>query len=222
VDNEVLSLISDENVRQKDEDPEINKKSLTEGMQYTSFKLHLERFTYYIQNDLPALQKTLAAEKVMKISSSSILKGKLKSDSQESNEDKCSVCLTTIPQMYFITEDEDLTRVGHFMHEDCLQATKIDNKSLILDISIYDMVKVAAQLPPPKVVPKEPYKPSPAMVFFVAIIFPISPWALAMNSRIYHNQSFVLFVLSIPALIFLKMLALVLNGLKAAFNAKNA
>jgi hypothetical protein len=219
LDKKVLSLITPENVRNTDNDPRISVDS-TEGMQYTSFKLHLERFTYYIQKDLPTLKETLVNEKVMKISSCELLKGKPKPDSQESDEDACPVCITRFPQLYFIIQDEDQTRVGCFMHEDCWQKT-VDDKSLILDISVRDMAKVAELLPPPKALPKKPSEPpSPVKVFFVAVILPMSLWALAMNTRIYHNKSFVLFVLSIPALIIFKALSLILNGLKAVFNAK--
>ncbi len=217
-DRKVLPLITTENVREKDEDPEINQKNTTEGMQYTCFNLHLKRFIYYIQKDLSTLKDTLKAEKVLKISSCTQLKEKAKSDAQK---DECSTCYTVFPQMYFIIEDKDSTRVGHFMHDDCLQAKKIDDESLILEISVCNMVKAAALLPPPKALPKEPYKPaSPAKVFFLAIILPMSLWALAMNTRIYHNKSFVLFVLSIPALILFKILSFILNGLKAVFTAK--
>lgn len=223
LDNGILALITPDNVREKDEDPEINQTNLTEGMQYISFKLHLERFIYHIQKDLSTLKKVLASEKVMKISSCEPLKVTPKADSKKSEKDQCSTCLTSFPQMYFIIENKDSTSVGRFVHEDCLQDTKIDNKSLILNISASDMVKVAAQLPPPKALPKEPFKPpSPAKVFFVAIILPMSLWALAMNTRIYHNKSFVLFVLSIPALIIFKALNFILNGLKAVFSTKQA
>jgi len=153
----------------------------------------------------------------MKISNCKELKEK--TTSQE--VDEC-FCTTRFPRMYFILEDKNPAMVGRFVHEDCLQAKKIDDKSDILDISVQDMVKVAAQLPPPKALPKEPYKPpSPDKVVFLAIILPISFWALAMNTRIYHNKSFVLFVLSIPALIIFKVLNFILNGLKAAFNVKS-
>lgn len=221
LDKGFLALITPKNVREKAEDLEINQKT-TEGMQYTCFKLHLERFIYYIQKEYPTLQKTLTSEKVMKISSCEVLKVQQpKADSQGADQDQCSTCLTTFPHMYFIIEDKDSTRVGHFMHEGCLQVKKIDDKSVLLDISVFNMVKVAAQLPPPKALPKEPYKPaSPAKVVFLAIILPISLWALAMNTRIYHNKSFVLFVLSIPALILFKVLNFILNGLKAVFNPK--
>lgn len=219
LDNKQLSPIRDANIREKDEDPVINENS-NEGMQYTSFKLHLERFIYYIQEDLPTLQKTLASEKVMKISSCSLLKEKAKPNLEKDEKEECVMCLAPFPQLYFIIED--LTSVGRFIHEDCLQDTKIDNKSLILDISARDMVKVAAQLPPPKALPQEPFEPpSPVKVFFVAVILPVSIWALAMNTRIYHNKSFILYVLSIPAIIIFKGLSLILNGLKAVFNPKS-
>ncbi len=219
LDSKVLALITAKNVRHTDEDQKITENS-NEGMQYTSLKLYLERFIYYIQKNLPTLQEALAAEKVMKISSCGRLKENPKPDSQGSDEDQCSVCITSFPQMYFITQDTDQTKIGRFMHENCWQNI-VDDKSLILDISVRDVVKVAQQLTPPQELPKEPSKPaSPVKVFFVAIILPVSIWALAMNTRIYHNKNFVLFVLSIPALIILKVLSLILNGLTAVFTAK--
>lgn len=219
LDNKVLSLITAENVRHKDEDEKITEDS-NKGMQYTSFQLYLERFIYYIQKDLPTLEKALTAEKAMKISSCERLKENAKPDSQASNEDQCAVCIAPFPQMYFIIQDANKTRIGRFMHENCWQKI-VDNNSLILDVSTRDMVKVAQRLPPPQELPKEPFKPaSPVKVFFATIILPMSIWALAMNTRIYHNKSFVLFVLSIPALIILKVLSLILNGLKAVFTAK--
>jgi hypothetical protein len=224
--NKVLSPITRGNVRQRKEDPKINEANLGgEVMQHCSFKLYLERFTHYIQNDPLTLQGKLAAAKAMKISSCELLKAEkanVMPSPKASEEDQCAICFKAFPQMYFITEDEDRDSVGRFMHEGCWQAT-VDDKSVILEISTPDMVKVAEQLPPPRALPLEPIKPaSPIKVFFVAIILPISMWALVMNPRIYHNKSFVLFVLSIPALIIFKILSLIVNGLKAVFSDKRA
>jgi hypothetical protein len=221
MDQKALSLITNDNVRQREEDAKISDG----GMQYTSFKLYLERFTYYIQNDSPALQGKLAAAKATKITTCELLKAekaKAKPNPKVSEEDQCASCLDPIPQMYFIIHDEDRTRIGRFMHEDCWQEI-VDNKSVLLEISARDMVKVAEQLPPPPGVSPEPVTPiSPVKVFFVAIILPASIWALAMNNRIYHNKNVVLYVLSIPALIIFKVLTLLLNGIKAILTDKHA
>ena len=219
-----LSPITTSNVRQRDEDPKIEGKDLN-GMQYTAFKLHLERFTYYIKNDFSALQDKLAAEKVVaKISSCELLKADKASKKAGPNgpqEDLCAICLKNFPRMYFIIQDDDPTRVGRFMHDDCWQKT-VDEKSDILEISAPDMVKVAEQLHPPRALPPEPFKPpSPMKVFFLAIILPMSIWALATNSRVYYNKSFVLYVLSIPALLIFKVSSLLWSGLKAVFTAKH-
>jgi hypothetical protein len=194
-------------------------------MQYTTVKLYLERFTHYIQNDFSTLQGKLAAAKALKISSCELLKAekvKAKPNQKESEEDQCAICHDHFPQMYFIIQDEDRTRVGRFMHEDCWQET-VNNESLLLDISVENLVKVAEQLPPPIELPPKPIKPaSPIKVFFIAIILPVSIWALAMNTRIYHNKSAMLFALSIPALIILKVLSLFLNGIKTVLTDKRA
>ncbi len=230
LDNKILSPITAENVRQSGEDPEINEANLVEGMQYSTFKLYLERFTYYIQNDFSTLQEKLAAAKAMKIASCEKLKAdkfRVKSDSKESEEDQCAICHDQFPQMYFITQDGDETRIGRFMHDGCWQGTA-DDTSVLLEISARDMAIVARQLPTPgkqpgggAIRPAEPIKPaSPIKVFFVAIILPISIWALAMNNRIYHNKSAMLFVLSIPALIVFKILSLFLNGIKTILTDK--
>jgi len=212
MDRNELSPITDKNIRKKDEDPMIHQNHSL-GMQYTSFKLFLERFVYSIQTDLPALENKLTAKNLKLISSCKELKEKTKSDSQE--KVACSICLSS-SRMYFILQDKDPARVGRFLHEECLKNI-VDDKSRILDISTDDMVEVAKELPPPKEAP-----PSPATGFIVAIIPPVSFWALAMNTRIYHNKSFVLFVLSIPALIIFKLGSLLLKGLRAVFNAKPA
>ncbi len=221
LDNGVLSPITNDNVKQKEEDPKIDGENLN-VMEYSSFKLYLERFTYYIKNDLSSLKEKLTAEKTMKLYSCEPLKAANKNaDPKGSEEDQCSICSDPF-QMYFIIEDEDQTRVGRFMHKDCLGET-VANKSVILDISVRDVFKVAEQLPPPRALPPEPFKPaSPIKVFFIAIILPMSIWALAMNSRVYHNRSFTLFVLSIPALIIFKIGSLLWNALKAVFTPKHA
>jgi hypothetical protein len=221
MDQKDLSLITPKNIREKSEDPRIDQTSINQGMQYNSFKSLLEIFIYYIQNNYSVLEEKLTAEKALKLLSCEMLKAdksKVKPNSQELEEDQCAICITVpFPQMYFIIKDKDPTRVGRFLHEDCWQKI-VDDKSLILEISARKMAIVAEQLPLPEALPKEPYKPaSPAKVFFMAIILPMSLWALAMNTRIYHNKSFVLFVLSIPALIIFKTLSFILNGIKAAF-----
>lgn len=226
LDNKILSPITRDNIRQREEDPEINEKNLVEGMQHCTFKLYLERFTYYIQNDFSTLHKKLGDAKAMKIESCEKLKAeksRAKSDQQASEEDQCAICTDQFPQMYFITQDADETRIGRFMHDGCWQGT-VDNNSVLLEISARDMAIVARQLPPPGKQPAGgPIKPaSPVKVFFIAVILPISMWALMMNNRIYHNKSAMLFVLSIPALIIFKILSLSLNGIRAILTDKRA
>jgi hypothetical protein len=223
--NKDLSPITNSNVRQRGKDPQINQDKLNEGMQHSSFKLHLERFTHYIQNDSSTLQEKLAAAKAMKISSCEKLKAekaRAKPDTKDAEEDQCAICHDPFPQMYFISQDADETRIGRFMHDGCWQGTAAD-KSVLLEISAPDMVKVSEQLSSPREQPAGPIKPSsPVKVFFIAIILPVSIWALAMNNRIYHNKSAMLFVLSIPALIIFKIFSLFLNGIKAILTDKRA
>jgi len=225
MDQKVLVPITSENVRNKEEDSEINEES-NEGMQYSRLHLYIERFTFYIKNDFPVLQEKIAAKTILRNGICRLLKEDRpkKSAEKESNDsdDQCVVCHVPFPQMYFITKDKDPYKVGRFMHEDCWQDT-VDNESVILDISVQDLVKVAQRLPSPKELPPKPITPpSPIIVVFVIIVLPVSMWALAMNSRIYHNKSFSLYMLSLPAMIIFKMLSLILNGIKAVFTDKRA
>ncbi len=226
LDQKALIPITADNVRSKEEDAKIDENSV-KGMQYSCLHLYIEQFAYYIKNDFPSLQDKLAAANILRISSCQILKegqAKKKPDQKESDDsaDSCSICTEPFPQMYFITRDKDPSKIGHFMHEGCWQAT-VDNESVILDISVRDMVKIAGQLPPPRELPPEPVTPaSPIKVVFIIIVLPVSMWALAMNSRVYHNKSFILYVLSIPAMIIFMVLSFILNGIKAVFTDKRA
>jgi len=214
LDNKDLLPITDNNVRYKEED---NQADLNQDMQYTSFKLYLERFTYYIQNDFLMLQQKLAAEKVIKLSTCELLKEeKSKLTTEQKEPDQCSICKESF-HLYFITQDKNKKRIGRFMHENCWQKT-VDDKTVLLEISAVDVVKFAQQLPAPKRKPARPI--SPVTIFFIAITLPISLWALATNTRIYHNKSPFRFVLSIPALIIFKSLSLFLNGIRAILAEK--
>ncbi|HEX4838915.1 MAG TPA: RING finger protein [Rhabdochlamydiaceae bacterium] len=216
LDKKALAAITDSNVRQDENDS-------CEGMQYTSFKLYLERFTNYIQNDFSALQKKLKAANVLKISSCALLK-KVKPKPELKQSDECSICKNSL-QMYFITKDEDETKIGRFMHEDCWQRT-VSNTTELLEISAVNVVEVAQQLPAlqqNRVESKKPVEPiSPIRLSFFAIILPVSIGALAMNSRLYHSRNPYLFVLSLPALIILKILSLSLSGLRAILSEKRS
>ncbi|HEX2579160.1 MAG TPA: RING finger protein [Rhabdochlamydiaceae bacterium] len=208
---DLIPPITDDNVRHKEED------TLNQDVQYTSFKLYLERFTYCIQNDFQTLKTKLAAEKIMKTWTCKLLKEEnSKQKTGQKEFDQCSICNESF-QMYFITQDKDKTRIGRFMHEECWQET-VDDETVLLEISAPDMVKVAEQLPPK---PTKPMKPiSPITIFIVTIILPMSIWALAMNTRVYHNKSPFLFVLSIPALIIFKILSLFVNGIRIILTEK--
>lgn len=199
-----------------------------EGLkEYTFFKEHLDRFTYYIQNDFSTLKDKLAAEKLLSIAQCKLLKAarqKPEKKDQDATEDQCSIC-TEIPfQMYFIIKDANPNRIGRHMHEDCWQST-VDDQSEILDISVRDLVKVSQKLPWPLKQPDpQPSEPiSPIKIFFLATIIPMSICAYAMNKeRISLDKSVVLFVLSIPALVILQIFSLLLSGLKAVFKDKHA
>lgn len=187
----------------------------------SSFKFCFDKFTYYLRHDFAKLKKIAKIEKVvLKTFSYHTLERK-----KDTDDSSCSVCLAVpIPlHLYYIIEDKELSKIGRYMHENCLES-KVDNDSRILDIEVNDFVKVAGKLPwPPKQPDTQPTEPaSPIKIFFLAIILPMSIWALAMNSRIYNNKSAVLFVLSIPALIILQIFSLLLYGLKAVFKDKHA
>jgi hypothetical protein len=212
LDQKALTPITAANIRSKKEDAKIDQNS-DAGRQYGSPDLYIKIFAYYIRNDFSTLKKVLAT-KIRRIACSGLLK---KESPVKKKPDKCSVCFEPFPsQIFFITSDKDRSKIGRFMHEDCWQET-VDNESEILDISVKDLVEVAEKLPWP---PKEPA--SPIKVFFIAIALPISIWALAMNTRVYHNKNFVLYLLSIPAMILFKVLSLITSGIKAIFTDKRA
>jgi len=128
--------------------------------------------------------------------------------------------------MYFITKDDDKRKIGFFMHEDCCQG-KVGKKTDLLEISAINVVKIAEQLPALQQNPAESKKTvepiSPIRLFFFAIIIlPMSIWALAMNNRPYHSRNPYLFVLSLPALIILKILSLSLSGIRAILSEKRS
>lgn len=192
--------------------------------EYINFEPHLDRFTHYVSNDLSTLIEKLTAAKVeWCFQSCKDLKAAKTKNSpakdgtkKEETDDHCSICLQIPFQMYFIIQD----KIGRHMHEGCWQETVNDDDKL-LPISVYDLVKVAKQLPAPKELPPEPVKPtSPLKVVFVAVILPISIWALAMNARVYQNKSVFLYLLSVPALVIFKALSLLLNGIKAVLAEK--
>lgn len=217
LDQRALAAITDSNVRQDEKDANIDQNSL-EGMQYTSFKLYLESFIYYIQNDFSALQEKLSTVKALKISSCELL------NTEKKQSDICSICSESL-QMYFITQDEDKTKIGRFMHEECWQGI-VGKKTELLEISAIDVVKVAEQLPAlqqNRVDSEKPVEsPSPIKFFFFAILLPMSIWALATNNRLYHSRNPYLFVLSLPALIILKILSLSLSGIRAILSEKRS
>ena len=205
------------NCRTRIESAELEKTLGEDG----SFNLCFEKFTYYLCQDLSILQEKAKTEKVaLKILRYQALEKKI-----DKSDNWCPVCFEVpIPShLYFIVKDKEPSQVGRYMHENCLES-KVDNDSSILDIEINDLVKVASKLPwPPKQPEQKPSQPtSPIIIFFAAILLPMSLWALAMNSRIYHNKSAVFFVLSIPALVILQIFSLILSGLKAVFKDKHA
>jgi hypothetical protein len=221
-----LWLLKDNKECPLDRAPLLDMNTEEGKKEYTSFKTYLEKFSYYISHDFLKLQEKLAAEKVLSIANCQLLKARKSSSEKkdvDESDDQCAICQEIPFQMYFITQDKDSTKIGCHMHEDCWQS-KVDKDSIILDISVHDIVKVSEQLPwPPKEYALGPIKPaSPVRVFFVAIILPVSIWALAMNIRLYHNKNAFLYVLSIPALVIFKILSLFLNGVKALFLDKPA
>jgi hypothetical protein len=121
-----------------------------EGLkEYTPFKEYLEKFTYYIQNDFSTLKEKLTTEKLLSISQCRVLKdAKTKSEKKDQDdfEDHCSICHEVPYQMYFIIEDKNPSKIGRHMHEDCWQAN-VDDDSTLLDIYVYDLVKVSRNLP---------------------------------------------------------------------------
>lgn len=211
-DRGVLTHFTYDNTRKKEENAKIHQKSVAG---YSSPNLYIRIFAYYIRNDYSSLQKKLPVENIGRIASCKIRKefGRLEIDE---NDVPCIICNKQRPQMYFIIQDKDPSKIGRFMHEGCWQET-VDNESELLDISVLNMVKIAEKLPWP---PKEPA--SPLKVFLIAIALPVSIWALAMNTRVYHNKSFALYLLSIPAMILFKLLSVMWNGLKAVFTEKHA
>ncbi|MBS0648690.1 MAG: hypothetical protein JSS10_05645 [Verrucomicrobia bacterium] len=66
--------------------------------------------------------------------------------------------------------------------------------------------------------PRKPAKPiSPAFIVMLAVAPIISLWAFAMNTRVYRNQNPLLFVLSTPVLLIVKIFSAVRFALKRMF-----
>lgn len=184
----------------------------------STFQLCIDKFTYYIHDDFSPLKTTATTENVkLKISTYATLKEeKAKKSSQtKDDQDNCSICLTApIPShLYFIIKDKEPSKVGSYIHEDCLQKTNIADDSTILEIEVNQFVKIANKLKP---------RPMSAIkIFFLAILLPMSIWAYATNKD-RPEQSVILLVLSIPALVIFQIFSLVLYGLKTVIKDKSS
>ncbi len=185
--------------------------------EYTEFKPLLDRFTYYLRNDLTTLENAVKATNDLATLEEGDTAAKIElcfkrcKTLEIAKTAKCSICLDTRTplQRHFIIQDKI---TGH-VHEKCLEKTAPDTDRL-LSMSVSNLIKVAKKLPEPP--------PSPVKVFFVMIFLPLSIWALAMNARVYYNKSILLYLLSFPALVIFKTLSLLLSGVKAIFAEKHA
>ena len=192
------------------------------------FKLFLEKFTHYIQNDFSTLQNKLIAKKILNIKTY----GERVQARPNPEDHTCSICLDMPFQMYFVIQDTHRDHVGCHLHgknpmkkegeKECLPSIELDPQSSILEITVEDLVKVTKELPEPrKQALWAPFKKiAPILVFVAVIVFPISIWALAMNTRVYQNQSSFLYVLSMPTLALVKMFSFFFKGIKSIFSEK--